>query len=502
MHSAVRFTPEDLELFAEASHDRNPLHLSPDYARVTPFGEPVVYGAAGALACLGAIEVPPGHTVAKLAFEFSRPMFTGIEYRLAAEQSAGRCSVRLTDGSRVLVKATAGFAPGEADAADFAAGPCAARMEAAQLAPADLTEGRSAEGMWAPQAGAFEKLLARFGVAPAFAFPAAALLWSSYLVGMELPGERALFFAVSLSFPGGGRRLPGPLAYRASVRAFNTNGLMRSTVRLEAGQERVADGEVAVMMRPERSAGSNDAIQALLPASASMAEKVAVVTGASRGLGAAISRALTLQGCTVYGNYSRSREDALRLERDLPGFIPVEGDAADPELWRRTAERIAAARGRLDTLICNACPTMTPLTIEPASLDRIHAYIARGLPLVTVPMAALLDALSRSGGTVVLVSSSAVEVNTREWPHYVALKNALEGLVRVAAQQYPRVTFLISRPPKLITDMTASSLNREDAAPPERTAVEIVQALGEAPRPGTVTVLPRSGVWKHSSVSG
>ena len=50
--ATVCFTKQDLELFSAASHDRNPLHISEEYARTTPYGEPVVFGILGALAAL------------------------------------------------------------------------------------------------------------------------------------------------------------------------------------------------------------------------------------------------------------------------------------------------------------------------------------------------------------------------------------------------------------------------------------------------------------------
>jgi acyl dehydratase len=51
----IRFTPEDLELFSRASHDRNPLHLSDEYARRTPYGGRVVFGVLDGLTAKGSI---------------------------------------------------------------------------------------------------------------------------------------------------------------------------------------------------------------------------------------------------------------------------------------------------------------------------------------------------------------------------------------------------------------------------------------------------------------
>ena len=67
----VRFAPEDLELFRDASGDRNPIHCSADYASRTVYGERLSYGALGALSCLGHIDFRSDLRVARLVADFS-----------------------------------------------------------------------------------------------------------------------------------------------------------------------------------------------------------------------------------------------------------------------------------------------------------------------------------------------------------------------------------------------------------------------------------------------
>ncbi len=65
-----------------------------------------------------------------------------------------------------------------------------------------------------------------------------------------------------------------------------------------------------------------------------------------------------------------------------------------------------------------------------------------------------------------IVSSVAVEKPVRDWPHYVAAKNAVEGLGLVAPLQYPDTGCLIIRPDKLLTDMTNTPMGRQNAMSP------------------------------------
>ena len=470
----VRFTPEDLRLFAEASHDRNPLHLNAEYARATPYGEPVVFGILGALACLGALPERAGQRLSEVTADFQGPMFTGVDYQLRVSDSG--CV--LYDGSRKLVSVQAAFEAGEEASVTWPE----ASAKLTEAAMPELISGDKVSGTYSPQPQALQEILTRFG-ASRFALPGAAMAWSSYFVGMEVPGARALFFRLSLAFPPAVKSGGVPLTYRTEIRSLNSMNLLRTSVQLLLGAAIVAEGETRTLLRPARETGSNRLTETLLPASTNLHGKVAVVVGASRGLGAAISRALTSQGCRVHGIFQRSSSDAMELARQLaPNFIPVPGDALDPDFWARLREELA----QVDYLICNACPAPLPYVVEEASAGRINAYVTQGLTMTTLPMAALLGTLARAEGCLVMVSSIYVETNPKEWPHYVALKCAVEGLTRVAAKQNPKVRFLVVRPPKLDTDMTATPSVQVKCAPEEIAASIVLRLDGSLPA-GQVT---------------
>jgi NAD(P)-dependent dehydrogenase (short-subunit alcohol dehydrogenase family) len=87
---------------------------------------------------------------------------------------------------------------------------------------------------------------------------------------------------------------------------------------------------------------------------------------------------------------------------------------------------------------------------------------------------------------VLLVSSLAVENPPAIWPHYVALKSAVEGLVRVAASEYPNVSFCISRPNKLLTDMINTPIGRTNAEDPTSAAMRILSRAVTVLQPGSV----------------
>src|SRR5436305_13711900 len=96
---SVRFQEEDLTLFCAASGDRNPLHLSSEYASRTPYGQRVIFGALGALACLGRLPIASSEKVKRLTADFDRPMFLNIDYHVAVTTQADGYLARPSDRS-------------------------------------------------------------------------------------------------------------------------------------------------------------------------------------------------------------------------------------------------------------------------------------------------------------------------------------------------------------------------------------------------------------------
>src|SRR5277367_5644359 len=147
----ITFTEEDLALFSEASGDRNPLHLSHEYARSTPYGRPVVFGCLGATACLGHMGLPAGWSATSLEAEFLRPMFVGVRYRFETSQKEGNWEARLFDGSThvLLVKVAAAVSGGNEPPQEVAAAPTFERRDAAVRQQQDIIRGLNISGAYA-----------------------------------------------------------------------------------------------------------------------------------------------------------------------------------------------------------------------------------------------------------------------------------------------------------------------------------------------------------------
>jgi NAD(P)-dependent dehydrogenase (short-subunit alcohol dehydrogenase family) len=480
--ATVTFSKDDLALFSKASGDRNPLHLSEEYARGTPYGEPVVFGCLGALACLGHVPLPAGE-LRTLHGEFMRPMFAGVHYRVESTEKEGTWVARLFDGSLPVVSLT--ITPGrsqtERDAeSELSPTGCFDRREPVARAREDVVRGLEISGHYACDPAAVATLAEYWQVDP---FLAMTLAWSSYLVGMQLPGESALFSKIALNFH---RTVPASarMSYRASVASVDSRfDQIRMDVSLSAGASAVISGQCWSFVRPARP--ENEEIDVTQVNPDSLAGRATVLIGASRGLGAAIKRALELRGAVVY-SLSRSATGGQTSRTEV-------GDAADAATLERLRERVWREQSRLDFLICNAFPAILPLRLEENGAERIAAYINRAMLITLTPLCAFLELLNDSNGCLVMISSTVVEQPVREWPHYNAAKQAVEMLARVASLQYPNIRTLIVRPHKLLTAMTNTPLGRRGAGSPGMLADQIAARLEDTWESGKVEILTWTG---------
>jgi 3-oxoacyl-[acyl-carrier protein] reductase len=139
--------------------------------------------------------------------------------------------------------------------------------------------------------------------------------------------------------------------------------------------------------------------------------KIALVTGGSRGIGAAIARRLAADGANVAVTYTRGADAAAsvvkEIERAGGKAIAIQADAADAGAVEAAVEKTVATFGQLDVLVNNA-GTAIPKTFEETTLEELDRLIDVNVRGTFVATQAALKHM-KSGGRIIMIGSSVGE---------------------------------------------------------------------------------------------
>jgi NAD(P)-dependent dehydrogenase (short-subunit alcohol dehydrogenase family) len=245
--------------------------------------------------------------------------------------------------------------------------------------------------------------------------------------------------------------------------------------------------------------------------SPTLANQVAIVTGASRGIGKATAHALASAGASV----ALAARDAARLEQlaeeiEAAGgtALSVPTDIGNPDDVERMVARTLDAFGRLDIAVNNAAGgghPPTPLTdVAPADFDSAVAINLRGTFLcLKYEIAAMLDG---GGGAIVNMTSTAGLEAVGGLAAYVSTKHGIVGLTKVAALEYaarnirvnalapgPILTEQLERAGQAAQQSAAHAMPMRRIGRPEEVAAAVTWLCSDAASFTTGTTIPIDG---------
>ncbi len=190
--------------------------------------------------------------------------------------------------------------------------------------------------------------------------------------------------------------------------------------------------------------------------------RVAIVTGGARGIGAAITTALAENGAHVAAGYSRNREVAERVCKELTdrglSVTIHQGNVGEPEDCKRVVQEVLDATGRVDFLINNAGVTVDK-TVRKMTVEDWHAVLRINLSGAFYMVKAVLDhMLERGSGRIVNISSVIGETGSIGQANYAASKSGLFGLTKSLALETARkgITVNCVAPGFIDTEMVAA----------------------------------------------
>ncbi len=179
--------------------------------------------------------------------------------------------------------------------------------------------------------------------------------------------------------------------------------------------------------------------------------KVAVVTGASKGIGASIALHLAAEGATVVVNYATSKEGADRVVKKAGGkAIAIQANMSSQKEIQRLFSETEKAFGRLDILVNNA-GIYGPTSLEEITPEAFHKMFDLNVLGLLLATQEAVKRFGPNGGSIVNISSV---VSTASFPGqtiYSATKGAVDAITRSLAQELgPRKIRVNSINPGLI----------------------------------------------------
>jgi NAD(P)-dependent dehydrogenase (short-subunit alcohol dehydrogenase family) len=216
----------------------------------------------------------------------------------------------------------------------------------------------------------------------------------------------------------------------------------------------------------------------------SLSNKIALVTGAGSGIGAAIAQCFGQAGATV-SVVDRDAAAGQRTASGIPGAEFLELDISDAAAVALVAEAVITRHGRLDILVNNAgighAGTLPTTAVE--DLDRLYHVNVRGTFLVT--KAFIAGMLERRSGVIVNIVSIGGLIGVRDRLAYTMSKHALAGFTRAVALDHAQEGIRINAicPGRVETPWIAERL--KETPDPEQTYREMcaTQPMGRMGRP-------------------
>jgi 3-oxoacyl-[acyl-carrier protein] reductase len=165
--------------------------------------------------------------------------------------------------------------------------------------------------------------------------------------------------------------------------------------------------------------------------------KIALITGGSRGIGAAIAKGLASDGAKVAITYSKGSEAAAtvikEIELDGGKAIAIQADATDAHAAKAAVEKTVATFGKLDVLVNNA-GTAIPKTFEETTLEEMDRVLDINVRGVFIATQAALKHI-KSGGRIIMIGSS---VGERVLVPGLVAYSATKGAVKIFTQSLSR----------------------------------------------------------------
>ena len=456
MQSERTFSLADLTAFAELSGDFNPLHTDPVAARRTQFGECVTHGVFVLMWALDNLQSQSGskRQWATISAKFLRPVLTGLTVTTSAkEKNADEISFTVSEAGRVLLQCDVTWAE-----ANFTTKASSARNE---MPPREIpaqawlettaTNGEELDLFWPVEHGR-QLFPALAATQPPDSL--AALLASTRVIGMKVPGKHSVFFQLDIAFTPH-TEIIQPFTYRLAE-------YRKSSQRLGVAIAGAAgSGILWALVRPTPVAQPDmAAVKLRVPADRFHGRRV-IIIGGSRGLGEIAAKVLAAGGAEVALSYRLGGDDANSVVADITArggkATAFQLDTASTDCEKNLTANCA----QFNHLCYFATPPIVEgdgRTLNVPMFEKFCDVYVDGFVNVAQWLA------KQTAGQFLLFNASTVAVEAPPLRNleYAAAKAAAEACCRWLAGANPKARIYVAQFPRLLTDQTVSFLSASE----------------------------------------
>jgi len=191
--------------------------------------------------------------------------------------------------------------------------------------------------------------------------------------------------------------------------------------------------------------------------------KIALITGASRGIGAATAKALAREGAKVIVNYFSSRDAADTVVKDITGAggqaVAIQADCRNKTEVDAMAKQANDAFGPIDILVANAGMNVPYKQFAELTYEEFHTKVTGELDCFFYPIKATLPGMmERQTGCIVGISSTLSRYPAPNFSAHTTAKSAVDGLMKSLALELGRIGIRVYTiaPGLTVTDATSS----------------------------------------------
>ena len=478
---SFQVTEQLVDAFARLTGDYNSLHINEQYARFYSYRERVVHGMLP-VSAFSLLEPFRSLVIKKISGRFIYPVYLGdtVMLELTQEQEDDQT----IEGQKFSFNVRTSSMREPVTYGEIILGPVSLKassvlsvsknrsflkdsVEENTLEFSDIVKGHSETLAFTTVSGGFVawlKELRKYTVGETenrnnlpCSYEMIAVMLCSTMVGMRLPGRRAIFLNFSLEFI---QSLQSDINY---VLQGTVDFISVSTSIIAEKIEilNMLKGKISVKMDEPTKAPPSLKDLSHQKMDSSLQEKVVIITGASRGIGATTARLFASQGAHVVINYLNSESQANDLVKEIECHegraLAVKADVSKREQVQSMIARTVSTFGCVDVLVNNAVTDYLTIPFQSLIWEKIQKdidVIVQGA--FHCSQEVIPHMIKKGGGRIINVVTMATEIPPVGHSKYVIAKSALIGLTRSLAVEFAGHNILVNMvmPSMVETDLT------------------------------------------------